>query len=79
MIQFKKFLGILWMIAGPLMFLFLVYMAFKNIDLAGKSDINKPIPWIIIIVIFAPIAAGFSVFGWYAWKGEYSGRQNAVE
>ena len=59
------------MIAGPLMIITLLWMAVKNIDLEGKADINQPIPWIIIICIFTPIAIGFSVFGWYAWKGEY--------
>ena len=50
---------------------FLLKMAVENIDVDGKADINKPIPWIIIISIFTPIAAGLMIFGWYAWKGEY--------
>jgi hypothetical protein len=41
--------------------------------LNGKKDINKPLPWIIIITIFIPIAIGFMIFGWYALKGEYNG------
>jgi uncharacterized Tic20 family protein len=69
--QVKRMLGLVWMIAGPLVIFFLMYAAYKNIELEGKSDINKPIPWVIIITIFTPIAAGLSIFGWYAWKGEY--------
>ena len=40
-------------------------------DSAGTKDINKPIPWIIIIAIFSPIVIGLVIFGWYALKGEY--------
>lgn len=69
----KRFLGLVWMLLGPVIIGVLVNSAYLNIDPAGKSDINKPIPWIIVIAIFTPIAAGFVIFGWYAWKGEYDG------
>ena len=59
------------MLIGPALIAVLVVSAAQNIDSAGKADINKPIPWIIIISIFTPIAIGLVVFGWYAWKGEY--------
>lgn len=59
------------MIAGPAVVAVLVISAIQNIDLTGKSDIQKPIPWIIIIAVFTPIAIGLMIFGWYAWKGEY--------
>ena len=49
---------------------FLVTGALNNIG-AGTKDINKPIPWIIIIVIFTPIAIGLMIFGFYSLKGEY--------
>ena len=45
--------------------------AVHNIDLHGKADINKPVPWIIIIAIFTPISIGLVIFGWYALQGEY--------
>ncbi len=67
----KKFLGLLWILTGPAAIYFLVTSAIHNINPAGKLDINKPLPWIIIICIFTPIAIGLMVFGWYAWKGEY--------
>jgi hypothetical protein len=59
------------MAAGPVVIFFLVKVAIENIKIDGTADINKPIPWIIIISIFTPIAIGLVIFGWYAWKGEY--------
>ena len=67
----KKYLGIIWLLLGPVFIFFLVYGAIINIDAAGKKDINNPIIWIIIISIFTPIAIGLIIFGWYALKGEY--------
>ena len=69
--QLKRFLGIVWMLIGPIVTLALIRSAITNIDINGKADINKPVPWIIIIAIFTPIAVGLMIFGWYAWKGEY--------
>ena len=69
--QLKRILGIIWMILGPAVIFILVLGAVTNIDAAGTADINKPLPWIIIIAIFTPIAIGLSVFGWYTWKGEF--------
>jgi hypothetical protein len=67
----KRILGLVWMLLGPLAIVILVWGAITNIDPAGQGDINKPLPWIIIIAIFTPIAIGLSIFGWYAWKEEY--------
>jgi uncharacterized Tic20 family protein len=69
--QLKKILGICWMLIGPAVIFILIKSAVHNINVNGKADINKPIPWIIIITIFTPIAIGLIIFGWYAWKGEY--------
>jgi hypothetical protein len=69
--QLKRILGIAWMLIGPVVIFILIKSAVANIDINGKADINKPIPWIIIIAIFTPVAAGLMIFGWYAWKGEY--------
>jgi hypothetical protein len=69
--ELKRTLGLLWILIGIASIVILVAGAIINIDLQGKADINKPIPWIIIITIFTPIAIGLMVFGWYAWKGEY--------
>jgi hypothetical protein len=69
----KRYLGIVWMLIGPIAISILLMGAIHNIDPSGKGDINKPLPWIIIISIFTPIAIGLMIFGWYAWKGEYDG------
>ncbi|MCW3089001.1 MAG: hypothetical protein JWP81_70 [Ferruginibacter sp.] len=69
--QLKRIMGFLWMILAPVVIYFLVTGALHNIDSAGKKDINKPIPWIIIIGIFTPIAVGLVIFGFYSIKGEY--------
>lgn len=70
--QIKRLLGYLWMIIGPLTIMALLWGAITLIN-AGDKDIHKPLPWIIIITIFTPIAIGLTIFGWYAAKGEYDG------
>ena len=69
--QLKRFLGLIWMVLGPIAIAILLWGAINNINPEGTGDINKPLPWIIIIAIFTPIAVGLTIFGWYAWKGEY--------
>jgi purine-cytosine permease-like protein len=66
----KKIMGFVWMIIAPVIIFLLISGAINNIG-HGTKDINKPIPWIIIISIFTPIAAGLMIFGYYAVKGEY--------
>ena len=67
----KKIMGIVWIIIAPVIIYFLITGAVHNINSTGTKDINKPIPWIIIITIFTPIAIGLMIFGYYALKGEY--------
>lgn len=67
----KRALGFLWMFIGPAAVALLMYAAFKNINGSVKGDISNPVPWIIVIAIFLPIALGLVIFGWYCWKGEY--------
>jgi amino acid transporter len=69
--QIKKVMGFLWMLIAPVVIFFLINGAIQNIG-HGTKDINKPIPWIIIITIFTPICIGLMIFGLYAIKGEYS-------
>jgi hypothetical protein len=71
--KIKRNLGILWMALGPLAIATLIISAIQNIAAGGTADIHKPLPWIIIIGIFTPIAIGLTIFGWYAWKGAYDG------
>lgn len=67
----RRYLGIVWMLTGPLMLYLLISSAVENIDSKGQADINNPVPWVIIIVVFTPVAIGLSIFGYYAWKGAY--------
>ena len=64
-------LGFVWMIFAPVLIYFLVMGAVHNINSTGTKDINKPVPWVIIILIFTPIAIGLMIFGYYALRGEY--------
>lgn len=65
----KRYAGILWIILGPFAIFYLVKTALEEI--AKKPVIDTKIQWIVFVVIFIPIAIGFMIFGWYAFKGEY--------
>jgi Na+/H+ antiporter NhaA len=67
----KKILGFAWMLLAPVVIILLVAGAFMNIG-HGTKDINQPVPWVIIIGIFTPVAIGLFIFGWYCVKGEYA-------
>ena len=67
----KKTLGLVWIILAIAAIIFLVQSAIHNIKPNATLDINKPLPWIIIIAVFIPVAFGLGMFGWYAFKGEY--------
>jgi uncharacterized membrane protein YadS len=69
--QLKRIMGVVWMLIAPLVIYFLVMGAVHNISATGSKDINKPVPWFIIIGIFTPIVIGLFIFGYYAFKGEY--------
>ena len=75
---FKRYLGIVWMVLGPALFISLLVAAIHFISSAAKGDVGNPVPWVIILVIFCPIAIGLSIFGWYCWKGEYDEARDAV-
>ena len=68
----KKIMGLIWMLLAPVIIFFLVKSAVHNIGSGGTKDINQPVPWIIIITIFTPIAIGLMIFGYYALKGGYN-------
>lgn len=69
--KLRRYLGLIWMLLGPVIIFILVRSAVINISSGGTGDINKPVPWIIVIAIFTPVAVGLMIFGWYAWKGEF--------
>ncbi|WP_316802553.1 DUF6814 family protein [Pedobacter nototheniae] len=70
----KKFLGLIWIILGPLAMTFLFLQAIEKVGLT-HTDIertNTILQWGIILFIFLPISLGLMIFGFYAWKGEYN-------
>ncbi|SEI61707.1 hypothetical protein SAMN04487995_1676 [Dyadobacter koreensis] len=69
----KRILGILWIVLGPTIIIFLVMQAIEKIAAAteGIARTNTTLQWSIIIIIFIPICAGLMIFGYYALKGEY--------
>ncbi|MDN3587780.1 hypothetical protein QWY86_13945 [Pedobacter aquatilis] len=78
----KKFLGLVWMILGPIAMIFLFIQAIDKVGLT-HTDIertNTILQWGIILFIFFPISLGLMIFGFYAWKGEYDKLpENSVE
>ena len=67
--QLKKWLGIVWMVLGPVAIYYLIKTAAAEI---AKSPVaNTIIQWAVFVIIFIPIAIGLIIFGYYAVKGEY--------
>ena len=71
MTALKRYFGLLLLLLAPVLLSGLVKGALSNIDRTGTKEINNPLIWIIIIIIFAPVALGLVIFGWYAFRGEY--------
>ena len=67
--QLKKWLGIVWMIIGPVAIYYLCKTAIAEI--ARKPVIDTKIQWAVFVIVFIPIAIGIMIFGYYAYKGEY--------
>lgn len=65
----KKYLGIIWMLLGPVALYYLIKTALQQI--AYHPVIDTKIQWGVFIAVFFPIAIGLMIFGWYAWKEEY--------
>lgn len=65
----KKYLGVIWMILGPVAIYYLVKTAAAEI--AKKPVIDTKIQWAVFVIVFIPIAIGITIFGYYAFKGEY--------
>lgn len=66
----RKWLGWVWMLLGPLSIIYLIKIAAAEI--AIHPVIDTKIQWGVFIIVAIPIAIGLVIFGWYAWKGEYS-------
>ena len=70
---FKRILGLVWIILGPLATIFMFWQAWDKISSApaGIAQTNTTLQWGIILLIFLPIAAGLMIFGKYALAGEF--------
>ena len=69
----KRFLGLIWILLGPLAMIFMAWQAYEKIAAspAGVAQTNTALQWGIILLIFIPIAIGLVIFGKYAMAGEY--------
>ncbi len=65
----KRYAGLIWIIAGPVLIFLLIKTALAEIDKNPVMDTR--IQWGVFVIIFIPIAIGFSLFGWLAFKGDY--------
>lgn len=65
----KRFLGVIWMLLGPVAIFYLIKTAASEIT--KKPVIDTKIQWAVFIIVFTPIAIGMVIFGYYALKGEY--------
>jgi ABC-type polysaccharide/polyol phosphate export permease len=69
----KKYLGLLWMAMAPLLIIFMFWQAFEKINAAtGATKANVALQWVIILMVFIPICAGFFIFGKYSFHGDYA-------
>ncbi|MBN8857546.1 MAG: hypothetical protein J0H29_04095 [Sphingobacteriales bacterium] len=65
----KKWMGIVWMLLGPLSVYYLVKTALHQMALHPVTDTK--IQWAVFVIVAIPIAIGLVIFGWYAFRGEY--------
>jgi purine-cytosine permease-like protein len=71
----------MWMVLGPAAVFYLVKMvvgllsALKARSVPAAEYYNTMLQWGIMIIIFIPICTGLVIFGWYAFKGEFSNDQ----
>jgi predicted Na+-dependent transporter len=65
----KRWLGIVWMLLGPVTIFYLIKTAAEEI--AKKPVLDTKIQWAVFVIVFIPIAIGMIIFGYYAIKGEY--------
>ncbi len=67
--QIKKILGLFWILLGITAYGILLKTCLEQINLKPTTD--TIIQWSIFALIFLPIAIGFLIFGWLAFKGAY--------
>ncbi|PRY51448.1 hypothetical protein B0I27_10733 [Arcticibacter pallidicorallinus] len=67
----RKYLGILWLLLGVILGVYLFYQTAQALS-SPTTNAEDYVFWIVIVTIFIPILIGFILFGYYAYKGEYS-------
>jgi hypothetical protein len=67
--KIKRLLGILWMTTGVASYVLLLKTAIDQIN--AKPTTDTIVQWSIFAIVFLPIAIGFVIFGWLAYKGAY--------
>jgi hypothetical protein len=65
----KRYLGILWIAIAIISYSILLKTAYGQIS--AKPTTDTIMQWSIFVIIFFPIAIGFVLFGWLAFKGDY--------
>ena len=70
----KQFSGLIWMLLAAWATYLLLRQA--GIEFARSPALDTRIFWYTIIPIFIPVMAGFGLFGYYCFKGEYSKLEN---
>lgn len=68
----KKIFGGVVLLVGLAIIPALLYAASSELSIPEKNTSDNLTFWIIIMVIFAPITAGFCLFGYYSIQGEYA-------
>jgi len=67
--SFKRFMGLIWMVVGIVVYIILLKTAIAQVSV--KPMVDTIIQWSIFVIIFLPITIGFLIFGWLAFKGAY--------
>lgn len=64
----KKLFGMACLLGG---IAGITYLPFHAAQKIAGGKLEDTVFWSIMVFIFVPILLGFSLFGWYALKGEY--------
>ena len=67
--KIKRFMGIVWVLLGPAIIIYLSLIAFREIG--SKPTTDTMIQWSVFLLISLPIGVGLVLFGWFAIAGEY--------
>ncbi len=67
--SFKRYMGLVWMVVGVVVYIILLKTAVDQIS--AKPLMDTIVQWSIFTIIFLPITIGFLIFGWLAFKGAY--------